>query len=88
MVNPHIGRTLGRFHQQVARRITVKKPRRQSDGICQYPLLEEEMMGTVLEELDTYTHRRQNKVDQYIVTRPIFDLCLEAARRTGSWLIP
>ena len=37
-----------------------------------------------LQEVDTYVYRRQNTVAQFIVTRPIMDLCLAAERRMGS----
>ena len=37
-----------------------------------------------LEEVDTYIMRRQNKDDQYIVTRPIIELCEEALQRLGT----
>ena len=34
--------------------------------------------------MDTYVDRHQNTFTQYIATRPIIDLCLEATRRPGS----
>ena len=37
-----------------------------------------------LEDIETYIPRRKNTVAQYIVTRPIFDMSLEAALRTGE----
>ena len=40
-----------------------------------------------LEELETYIFIRQNMVAQYIVTRPIIDLCLEADRQPGARLV-
>ena len=36
-----------------------------------------------LQEVDTYISYRQNKVAQFIVTRPIMDLCLAVDRRPG-----
>ena len=41
------------------------------------------MAGAGLQEVETYVSRRQNTEAQYIVTRPIMDLCLEAKRRPG-----
>ena len=38
------------------------------------------------EEIGTYITRRQNMVAQYIVTRPILDLCEQSARRPVAWL--
>ena len=40
-------------------------------------------MTAGLEEVDMYVPRRQNTITQYIMTRPILELCLEAERRTG-----
>ena len=34
----------------------------------------------------TSIKRRQNTVAQYIVTRPILDLCEQAIRRPGAWV--
>ena len=36
--------------------------------------------------IGTYVIRRQNTVAQYIVTRPIIDLCERSARRPGVWV--
>ena len=40
--------------------------------------LEEAMVETVLQELDTYVARIQNTISQFIVTRSIMGLCLKA----------
>ena len=34
--------------------------------------------------MDTYVDRHQNTFTQYIATRPIIDLCLEAEQLTGT----
>ena len=36
-----------------------------------------------LQEVETYVYRLQNKVAQYIATRPIMYLCMAAKRRQG-----
>ena len=41
-------------------------------------------MEAGFEGIGTYVTRRQNKVAQYIVTRPIMHLYERAARRTGG----
>ena len=48
-----------------------------------YPALEEAMRETGLEDMGTYISRHNNTVAQYIVVRPILDLCLEADWRPG-----
>ena len=34
-----------------------------------------------MEERETYIYRRLNTIDEYIVNRPIFDMCLEVVRK-------
>ena len=51
----------------------------------------EEMLATVLEEVERYILCRQNNISLYIATHPILELCLEAERHqglrvTGRWL--
>ena len=48
------------------------------------PTLEDAIAEAGFQEVDTYISRRQNTVTQFIVTRPIMDLCLVAERRPGS----
>ena len=36
-----------------------------------------------LEEIGVYTSQRQKMIVQYIATRPIMELCLEAERKPG-----
>ena len=36
--------------------------------------------------MEAYVLKRQNKVAQYIVTRPILDLCEETVRNLGTWI--
>ena len=45
--------------------------------------MEEEIKEAGLEEVETYVPRRQNMVAQYIVTRPVIELCDEAVQRSG-----
>ena len=40
----------------------------------------------VLDDIRVYITRLQNRVAQYIATRPIMDLCLSEERRPGMWL--
>ena len=47
-------------------------------------VLKEDMWEVCLEEMETYISRCQNTVSQYISTRPILDLCLEADQRLVS----
>ena len=42
------------------------------------------MMEAGLQEVKTYISYRTNTPTQFIVTKPIMDLCLEVERRPGS----
>ena len=55
-----------------------RQPWRGKDGVWTYPPLEDVMVEAGLQEVDTYVSRRQNTVSQFIATRPIMDLSLEA----------
>ena len=49
-----------------------------------YPLLDYSMSEVGMQEVETYVSCRQNTGAQFIATRPIMDLCLEAERRPGT----
>ena len=54
------------------------------DDIWVYSLLEAAMADAGLQEMETYIPHHQDIVIQFIVTRPIMDLCLTEERRLGS----
>ena len=64
-----------------ARRLTGNQPRRWTYGSWDHPPLEEALGEAGLEGIRNSVTRRQNKVAQYIATRPILDLCERATRR-------
>ena len=70
-MNPIIEGVLGGFHHRVARRLTGRQPRRGRYGKWKYPLLEDTMAETRLQEVETYISRRQNTVAQFTSKRPI-----------------
>ena len=83
--DPHMKKTLGGFHHQVAIQVTGQLPQRQSNRSWNYQPLADAMRVKVLEELETYISIRQNTVDQYIEAWPILDLFLEAEKSRGHW---
>ena len=83
VLTPRMERALSSFQHRVAQRLTGRQMRRQGDGICEYPSLEEAMAEAGFEGIRKYIKRRQNTVAQYIATRPIMDLCERSARRPG-----
>ena len=85
---PRIERALESFMHGAARSIMGRQPRRGWDGKWFYPSLREAMREAGFEEIRKVTTRRQKTVTQYIVTRPIMDLCERSTQRAGvrvSW---
>ena len=75
---------LDSFQGRVARRLTGRQPSRRRDGRWFYPSLAGEMKEAGVERIRTSILRRQNKVAQFIATRPILGLCEVAERRPGT----
>ena len=75
---------LDAFQGRVARTLTGRQPRRWRDGQWFYPSLAEAMKEAGIVQIRTSILRRQNTVAQFIVTRPILDLCEGAVRRPGA----
>ena len=86
-MSPLIGINLGGFHHQVVRRLTGRQLKRRLDGTWDHPPLADAMKDAGIKEVETYTIRIQNTVAKFIMTSPIMDLCLEAARIPGQGLV-
>ena len=72
------------FHHRMSHRPTGRNYRRGRDGRWVYPSMAEAMEEAVLQEVETYVSLHQNTFTQFIITRPIMDLCLAAEMRRGS----
>lgn len=66
------------FHHRVARRLSGMMPHRAEDGTWTYPPLQEAMEKASLWPMREYVRRRQATVEDYIATRPIYNLCIAA----------
>ena len=84
VMTPCIKRFLGGFHHRVALRLTGRQPRIGQESEYLYTLLLDAMAEVGLQEVLTYIPHNYNTVTQFIVTRPIMDLCLAAERGPGS----
>ena len=62
-------------------------PKCKLNGTWVYPPIGVALAMVGLEWIRVYIARHQNTVAQYIATHPIMDLCLEAERRPGIWLL-
>ena len=81
-----MGRALGSFKHRFARDIMGRHMKRWVDGSWYYPHLETAMEEAGFEEMRAYALKRQNMVAQYILMRPILDLCEETVRMFGAWV--
>ena len=81
VLTPRMEQALDSFQHRVARRLTRRQPRRQGGGSRAYPPLEEATEEAGFEGTRKSVTRRQNMAMQYIVTRPIMELCERSTRR-------
>ena len=90
VVTPCMGKDLGGFHTQVARRLTGGLPRKTPERRWRYTLEATAREEAGLLTMEDYIRRRQNTVTQYISTRSLVDLCEGSERdsgaRVGMWL--
>ena len=84
VVTPKMERSLSGFLHGAARRITGRQARREKDVDWHYPSLEWAMQEAGLTDIRMSILKRQNTVAQYIVTRPLLDLCEGARAREGA----
>ena len=84
VMTPRMRGGLDGFHPRVDCRLTERQPWILWYGGWVDPLLEEALAEAGLQEVETYVSQCQNKVAQFIATRPIMDLYLAAAQRLGS----
>ena len=72
------------FHLQAARRITGKMPCKNPDGMWTYPLTEDVLEVAGLYTITHYVGVRRQTIANFIVNRPIFELCRGAERKRGT----
>ena len=75
---------LDAFQGRVVRTLTGRQPRRGMDGRWFYPSLTGATKEVGIVRIRTSILWRQNRVAQFIATRPILDLCKGAVRRPGA----
>ena len=72
------------FHHRAAWRMAGKQPRLNPDGSWTYPDTEAVMQEVGLRSISHYVEVRRQHIFNFIVNRPIFDLCREGVRKRGS----
>ena len=83
VVNPHMGKVLGRFQTQVARPLTGRLPQSTTDGKWRYTSAAAAREEAGFLTMEEYVRRRQNMVAKYIATRSLLDLCEGLERAPG-----
>ena len=72
------------FHHRAAWRMAGTGPRLNPDGSWTYPNTEAVMKEVGLRSISHYVEVRRQHIFNFIVNRPIFDLCRESVRKRGS----
>ena len=83
VINDRMLKALRGFHHRAVRRITGMVAYRVAGGWDSLPI-EAVLEVAGLHPIEVYLERRQNTLVDYISTRPIFDLCNDATRLSGS----
>ena len=81
VLTPRLEKDLAGFQHRSAQRMAGMGPKRQPDRMWVYPPIGVALAMVGLWEIGLYIARCQNMVAQYIVTRPIMELCLAADRK-------
>ena len=84
VTTPRIGKALGGFQDQVARRMTGRLPQRKPDRKWMYNLAATAREEAGLLRMEEYIRRHHNTVTQYIVTQSLLDLREVSERARGE----
>ena len=84
VATPRMGRVLGGFQDQVARRLMGRLPRHKNDGKQEYTSAAAAREEAGLQTMQEYIRRWQNTVAQYIATRSMLDLCEGSEKASGA----
>ena len=83
-IRPAMLKVLESFHNRVARRLTGRLPYRSPAGQWEHPSLEGALEEAGMYPMSHYLGERRNRLVDHVATRPVFDLCVGAGRRSGS----
>ena len=84
VITPSMWTALNGFHHKTARRIAGKKPCRKPDGSWVHPPIEDAYRVTGLLPLSEYVARRRRTIATYIKERPVYHLCQQSNRMSGT----
>ena len=85
VVTPQMLTLLDGFHHRCTRRIAGMAPKFDvRTNSWSKPPIEEAFALTKLKPLAEYIQKRQNHIAEYVALRPIYSLCTQSVRRSGS----
>ena len=84
MVAGEIINFLEGFHHRIDRSITGITATRGAGGEWEYPPVVASMEAAGLHPIREYIQRRQSTISEKVACHPIYELCAEAERTTGT----
>ena len=72
------------FHHRAARRMANMMAYRGPGGVWFYPPIEEALKESGLYTIEHYVNKRQQRIVDYISTRPIWMHCMAASKKPGT----
>jgi hypothetical protein len=87
-LSPSSMKRLEGFHVRAAWRMSGKRPERNVDGSWTYPRSEEVLEAVGMKSIAHYVDIRRQTVANFIVNRPIHELCARVVRKRGSPVRP
>ncbi len=87
-LSPTSMKRLEGFHIHAAWRMSGLRPERKANGSWSYPRSKDVLEAAGLQTIAHYMDVRRQTVANFIVNRPIWELCAGAARRRGSPIRP
>ena len=90
VVTPRVLQALEGFHHRAARQMAGMGGKRLVDGTWEYPPIDGALAATGLARIVIYLERRQNKITEYVATRPVGVLCMAVknkrrTRKSARW---
>jgi hypothetical protein len=83
-LSPSSMKCLEGFHIHAAWQMSGKRPEQKEDGSWRYPRSEDVLKAVGLKSIAHYVDVRHQTVANFIVNRPIHELCTGAVRKRGS----
>ena len=84
MVTGEMLKVLTEFHHRKVQRMMSMTVKRGAGVEWEYPAVEKAMNSARLHHIGVYTKRRQTTISERVAFRPVYALCMEVERITGT----